>query len=374
LAASLPYVIYSDSYDHRCYVRGLVNESFSGLLWTPEVRDASSIEDLYRRLETVIFSPEALINCWYIKNPPWMQIDKDKNNRNEWMPDHEQVTDAIRKLLQLRMSFVPYLYSAFNEYHLKGIPPIRALVLDWPDDPAVREIDDQYMFGASVMVAPLFAGQKSRSVYLPAGDWYDFWTHQKYVGGQTIEVTNDLEQIPLFVKGGTLLPLSKPVEHISADTVFDITVYAFGSQPANFVLYEDDSVSNDFATGKQNQIRLHWDNRGHSVRRPGRYHGRLRYRIVDWKRYAAAKGPDLPGNPPAGSELKRTANSHSAATEQLNTWTDARAARELRQNIGAAAAPGAGRRSVERPAKTTINRVLSGTGRSLCDASPPPTT
>ena len=123
LATSLPYVIYSDSYDHGCFVRGLANESFSGLLWTPEVRDAGSVEDLYRRVETVIFSPEALINCWYIKNPPWLQIDKDKNNNNEWMPDHEQVTDGIRKLLQLRMSFVPYLYSAFfNEYHLNGTP------------------------------------------------------------------------------------------------------------------------------------------------------------------------------------------------------------------------------------------------------------
>jgi alpha-D-xyloside xylohydrolase len=283
LATSLPYVIYSDSYDHRCYVRGLVNEGFSGLLWTPEVRDADSIEDLYRRVETVIFSPEALINCWYIKNPPWQQIDKDKNNRNEWMPDRQQVTDGIRKLLQLRMSFVPYLYSSFNDYHLKGTPPIRALVLDWPDDSAVREIDDQYMFGASVMVAPLFAGQKERSVYLPAGDWYDFWTHQKYSGSQTIEATNNQEQIPLFVKAGTLLPLSGLLEHIRADTVFDLTVYSFGPQPADFILYEDDGDSNDFAIGKQNQIRLHWDDSGHSVARTGGYKGLPRYRIVNWQ-------------------------------------------------------------------------------------------
>ena len=124
------------------------------------MRDADTIEDLYRRIETVIFSPEALINCWYIKNPPWQQIDKDKNNLNEWMPEHQQVENGVRKLLELRMSFVPYLYSAFNVYHLKGIPPIRALVLDWPNDPAVREIDDQYMFGASVMVAQCFWARK----------------------------------------------------------------------------------------------------------------------------------------------------------------------------------------------------------------------
>jgi alpha-D-xyloside xylohydrolase len=282
LAAPLPYVVYSDSYDHRCYVRGLVNEGFSGLLWTPEVRDASTVEDLYRRVETVIFSPEALINGWYIKNAPWQQIDRAKNNRNEWMPEHGQVTDGIRKLLQLRMSFVPYLYSAFNEYHLKGTPPIRALVLDWPDDPAVRKIDDQYMFGASVMVAPMFLGQHERPVYLPAGDWYDFWTHQKYAGGQEIEATNNQEQIPLYVKGGTLLPLSKPVEHIETNTVFELTVCSFGSNPADFILYEDAGVSTMLA-GNQDQIRLHWDDRGHSITRTGGYKGPARLQVIDWK-------------------------------------------------------------------------------------------
>ena len=282
LAAALPYVVYSDSYDHRCFVRGLVNESFTGLLWTPEVRDAASVEDLYRRIETVVFSPMALINCWYIKNPPWMQIGKEQNNRNEWMPDHQAVTDGVRKLLQLRMSFVPYLYSAFNEYHLKGMPPIRALVLDWPDDLRVRGIDDQYMFGSSVMVAPMFAGQKSRTVYLPPGDWYDFWTHQKHAGGQQIEVACPPEQIPLFVKSGSLLPLAKPLENISADTVFELTVYAFGAHPADFVLYEDDGVSNAFKAGGQKQMCLHWDEAGQANDRTGNYPGLPRYQVVDW--------------------------------------------------------------------------------------------
>jgi alpha-D-xyloside xylohydrolase len=283
LAAPLPYVVYSDSYDPRCFVRGLVNESFTGLLWTPEVRDAHSVEDLYRRAETVIFSPLAMNDCWYMKNPPWQQIAREKNNQGEWMPDRQQVTDGMRRLLQLRMSFVPYLYSAFNEYHRQGIPPIRALVLDWPRDARVRDIDDQYMFGAGVMVAPMFAGEKKRFVYLPAGDWYDFWTHQKYTGGQRIEATNDEEQIPLFVKKGTLLPLCQPVEHISADTVFDLTVYAFGSKPADFTLYEDDGVSNAFETGEQNKIRLHWDEQGHSIERTGQYKGPPRLKVSDWK-------------------------------------------------------------------------------------------
>ncbi|HSY16795.1 MAG TPA: TIM-barrel domain-containing protein [Candidatus Acidoferrales bacterium] len=283
LAAPLPYVLYSDSYDHRCYVRGLVNSGFSGLLWTPEVRDAATVEDLYRRVETVIFSPEALINCWYIKNPPWLQIDKEKNNNNEWMPDHQQVTDSIRKLLQLRMSFVPYLYSAFNEYHLKGTPPIRALVLDWPDDPAVRGIDDQYMFGASVMVAPMFSGQKSRTVYLPAGDWFDFWTQERIAGGRSIETTNGAGQPPLFVKANTLLPFAEPVESIQTNTCFKITVKGFGVKSADFALYEDDGVSLALEKGDQKQIRLHWDDRGHSQETTGHHAGPARYQIAGWQ-------------------------------------------------------------------------------------------
>ena len=284
LAAPLPYVVYSDSYDHHCYVRGLVNEGFSGLLWVPEVRDAVSVEDLYRRIETVMFSPDALINCWYMKNPPWKQIDRDKSNQNQLMSSHEEVTAGIRKLLQLRMSFVPYLYSAFNEYHLTGKPPIRALVLDWPEDAKVRRIDDQYMFGDTVMVAPMFAGQHKRSVYLPAGDWYDFWTQNKYVGGQTIEATNGQKQIPLFVKGDSLLPLAEPVEQIGPETCFNITVHVYGVHPADFVLYEDDAISDAFKTGKQNQVRLHWDEKSHSVKRTGGYAQPIRIQVNNWKK------------------------------------------------------------------------------------------
>ncbi len=285
LASSLPYVLYSDSYDHRCFVRGLVNEGFSGLLWTPEVRDAGSIEDLYRRIETVIFSPDGLINAWFIPNLPWDQVNREKNNHGEFMPEREAVTDGVRKLLQLRMSFIPYLYTAFNEYHFSGKPPIRALVLDWPDDPGVRQLDDQFMFGDSVLVAPMFAGQSKRPVYLPAGDWYDFWTHAKLSGRTTIEATNGAEQIPLFIKGGTLLPLAGPVEFIRPDTCFDITVNIVGDNPADFTLYEDDGVTTSYARGVQNQMRLHAEGDNHSALRNGNYNGASRFKIAGWKQF-----------------------------------------------------------------------------------------
>lgn len=285
LASSLPYVLYSDSYDHRCYVRGLANEGFNGLLWEPELRDAKSVEDMDRRLETVLFSPDTVINAWYIKNPPWMQFNRGKNNNDEFMPDRAAVTDVFRKLLQLRMRFVPYLYSAFNEYHACGKPPIRALVLDWPKDPKVRQIDDQFMFGDSVLVAPMFADEKVRQVYLPAGDWYDFWTHQKISGGQNVDATNAVDQIPLYIKSGTLLPLAEPVEFIGSDASFDITVNIVGDHPGDFILYDDDGVTTDYAKGKQNQIRLHANGENSATVQNWNYHGPSRYRITHWKQF-----------------------------------------------------------------------------------------
>jgi alpha-D-xyloside xylohydrolase len=283
LASPLPYVLYSDSYNAQHYVRGLANAGFSGLLWDPEVRVADSIEDFYRRLEVAIFSHDAVIDSWFIPNPPWDQVDRNKNKRNEFMPDREEVTDNVRQLLQLRMSFLPYFYTAFNEYHSTGKPPIRAMVLDWPKDPRVRQIDDQFMFGDSVLVAPMIAGQDERDVYLPAGDWYDFWTHAKISGGTTIEATNGVEQIPLFVKGGTLLPLAEPVEFIKPDTCFNITVNTFGNNPADFTLYEDDGLTTAYVRGEQNQIQIHAAGDSHSVTRSGNYHGPERYKIVGWE-------------------------------------------------------------------------------------------
>jgi alpha-D-xyloside xylohydrolase len=285
LASPLPYVIYSDSYDARCYVRGLANAGFSGLLWDPEVRIADSTEDFYRRLEVAIFSHDAVVDSWYIPNPPWDQVNRKKNERNELMPDREAVADSVRQLLQLRMSFIPYLYSAFNEYHVTGKPPIRALVLDWPNDPKARTNDNEFVFGDSVLVAPMFAGETNRQVYLPAGDWFDFWTRAKIRGGQFIEATNGVGQIPLFVKSGTLLPLAEPVEFVKPDTCFNLTVNIVGEKPHDFTLYEDDGVSTAYANGEQNQILLRADGSSHSNQRNGNYHGPERYKIVSWKQF-----------------------------------------------------------------------------------------
>jgi alpha-D-xyloside xylohydrolase len=242
LAAPYPYAIYSDLYDHREFIRGVANAGFSGLLWTPELRDARSPEDLLRRLQTVVLSPLALINGWYIKNPPWKQLERESNNADRLLPDWEALEAKCRQVMELRMQLVPYLHAAFVRYRDTGLPPFRALVMDWPNDPATWPIDNQWMAGESILVAPLVAGQASREVYLPAGDWFDFWSGKRVAGKQKIQVSPPIEQIPLFVKSGAILPLAEVSGHTGDASSGRIRVRIYGGSATATTLYDDDGA------------------------------------------------------------------------------------------------------------------------------------
>lgn len=241
LSAPLPFVLYSDLYDHRDFIRGMVTSGFCGMLWSPEVRSCENPEDLLRRVETVVFSAQALLNCWRIPSPPWKQVDVEKNLNGEEMDQWEYYTEVCRGFLNMRMSLLPYLYSAFVAYHREGIPPVRAVVLDFPEDPRAAVLDDQYLFGESLMVCPLtLKDGTSRKIWLPEGIWHDFFTGKIIKGGQEYLVNADYDQIPVYVKDGALIPFAEPLECIRENTVFKIHVRSYGSGRASFPLYEGD--------------------------------------------------------------------------------------------------------------------------------------
>lgn len=228
LAASYPFVLYSDLYGHRDFITGVVNAGFSGLLWSPEVRHAENAEDLIRRVQSVIFSPQALVNAFYLSEMPW---------------EMHGCTDEIRALFRVRMSLLPYLYTMFYDYHTTGKPPVRALVCDYENEAEARTCQDEYLFGDAMLVAPLVAPEKERDVWLPQGTWYDFFTGARYEGGTHHIVTNG---IPVFVKAGTLLPVAEPVEYVKPDTCFAVTLRAYGDcQQAVCRLVEESDDTTD---------------------------------------------------------------------------------------------------------------------------------
>lgn len=228
LAASYPFVLYSDLYGHKDFVTGVVNAGFSGLLWTPEVRHAANARELVRRVQSVVFSAHSLINAWYLADMPWIKLG---------------CTDEIRELFRTRMSLVPYLYAAFHDYATTGRPPVRALVCDFQDQPDCRDIDDEYMLGDSILVAPILVDDAGndpgkREVWLPEGEWYDFFTGERVPSGKrTVETAG----IPVYVRGGSIIPLAKPVPYVARDTRFEIEPREYGDcSNAVCRLVEDD--------------------------------------------------------------------------------------------------------------------------------------
>ena len=281
LATPYPYALYSDLYDHKEFIRGVVNAGFSGLLWCPEVRDAKNTEDLIRRLQTTVFSPLAMVNAWYIKNPPWKQVNQAANNEGRFAEDWEQVEAQCRKLIETRMQLLPYLYAAYVRYHRTGAPVFRALVMDFPDDAQTWAIEDQYLMGESILVAPVVAGEHEREIYLPEGDWFDFWTGKHYPGKQRITVPAPLEQIPAFVKSGSLLPLAKPTLHTGEADSYQLTVSGYGVGNLQHILYEDDGSSKPEWT----TVTLNWkeNEQGGTIQRAGPRQSH-EYVVSTWKR------------------------------------------------------------------------------------------
>lgn len=276
--------LYSDMYDHHEFVRMISNAGFSGLLWTPEIRETKSDADLIRRTQSGVMSAQLVFNSWYLNNPPWLQYDFTKNNQNEFSSNAKELESKVRKLLELRMSLIPYLYSTFATYHFQGVPPFRALVVDYPKDTAVYNLDDEYMIGESLLAAPFLDGASNRKVYFPEGKWYDFNTDQEYEGGKFYDIEMSLDQIPLFVKAGAILPLAKPLQFITKNTIFEITCHTYGSDCQPALLFADNTYTLDYQKNNFNWISLEWNGKKGKSTPKGNFKGNC-YKIIGWVKH-----------------------------------------------------------------------------------------
>lgn len=168
--------------------------------------------------------------------------------------------------LKLRYALMPYIYSLGYHTYETGAPFMRALFMDFPNDPKVATIGDQYMFGPAFLVAPVTEqGQTKRSVYLPAGTaWYDYWTNKRYEGGQSVEVDTPITQIPLFVKAGSIVPIGKPVQSTAEKQAIE-SIHVYPGADASFTLYDDDGTTNAYRKNGGAKAELIWNDKTGSL-------------------------------------------------------------------------------------------------------------
>ena len=251
---SFPYVIYNDYYSHKDFITALINSSFIGVLWTPEVRGSKTAEEWLRRMQTVCFSPLAMLNAWSDGTKPW---------------SFPEVEKQVAEVANLRIQLIPYMYTCFAEYAFYGRPPMRAMNLvdgftsndekvdgklnstDNPYAQATRkEMKDQFMVGDNLLVAPLFEGETVRKVILPKGKWYDFYTGKIAGEAEVINAAPGLDKIPVYVKDGGIIPMFESAQTtLKSGEKNNLIIRFYGTKNADYKLYDDDGETFDYEKG-----------------------------------------------------------------------------------------------------------------------------
>ncbi len=226
--------------------------------------DASSMVDGYSDY------PELFVR-WFEWGAfqPIMRAHGEREHNEVWSYG-KQAEAILSKYLRLRYQMLPYTYSLGYKSYETGAPFTRALFMDFPNDPAVMNIPDEYMFGPAFLVAPISEqGATSRKVYLPAGsDWYNYWTNERMKGGQTITANAPIDTIPLFVRAGSIVPLGTEV--LSAQFQQPIqSVRVYPGADGTFTLFSDDGTTYAYENGKGKVTQLHWDDSKHLLTHEG---------------------------------------------------------------------------------------------------------
>jgi len=218
----------------------------------------------------------------------------------------DKIYDAIEKAINLRYILLPYIYSVSWDVTSNQSTMMRALVMDFPKDKQALDINDQYMFGKSILVCPVtsqmyskdtqedFNTIKSRELYLPKGtDWIDFWTGDKFSGGQKINKEVPVDIIPLYVKAGSIIPLGPKVQYATEKRWDDLEIRVYEGANGSFTLYEDENDNYNYEKGIYSTITFSWNDAKKELTisdRKGSFSGMLAERKFNIIRVAKGKG------------------------------------------------------------------------------------
>jgi alpha-D-xyloside xylohydrolase len=224
-------------------------------------------------------------------------------------PPGTEVYDSLAAYSKLRYRLMPYIYTLAGDLYHRDGSMMRGLAMDFPSDPKVLDINDQYLFGSAFLVNPVYEHEaRSRKVYLPSGvRWYDFHSGRAYDGGQQINADAPLARMPLFVKAGSIVPVGPAIQYTSEKLDAPITLYVYRGANGKFDLYEDDGLTYGYEKGAFARVPVTYEDADGSVtigRRDGKFPSMAQTRTyhVRWIEPGEANADDLDAAPDATVE------------------------------------------------------------------------
>jgi len=213
---------------------------------------------------------------------PMFRVHGSQADKEVWRWD-EPTQKILADYIKLRYRLLPYIYSTSWQVTSDGGTMLRPLMMDFGGDTNALDVGDQFLFGPEIMVSPVTRSNAvTRSVYLPGvGDWYDFWTGRRMAGGQRIEAASPIETLPLFVRGGTILPLGPVMQFVSEKPTDPIELRVYRGADGAFTLYEDQGDNYNYEKGAFATIPLTWNESSGTLTigaRSGKYPGMLKER------------------------------------------------------------------------------------------------
>ncbi|NNV57902.1 TIM-barrel domain-containing protein [Limnovirga soli] len=275
--------------DMKAQITAGINFSMSGLpYWTMDI-GGFAVEHRYEKPNSKDLEEWRELNTrWYQFGVfcPLFRVHGQYPYREIYntSPEGHEAYNSMLYYDKLRYALMPYIYSIAGQTYHNNYTIMRGLVMDFEKDTATYNIHDQYMFGPSLLINPVYNyGAKSRNVYLPAGQgWYNFYNGQFYEGAQTITADAPYGRLPLFVKEGAIIPVGPALQYTNEKPADTITLFVFTGKDAAFTLYEDENTNYSYEQGAYANIGINYSQQNKTItiqQRQGSFKGMLSKRI-----------------------------------------------------------------------------------------------
>lgn len=260
--------------DMKAQISAGLNYSISGIpIWGQDV-GGFSVENRYVGAQN-IYNDMGIVTYdlleWRELNSRWHQwgiftplyrAHGQFPNREPYniAPEGSETYNIILAANKLRYKLMPYIYTMAARVHFDDYTMMRPLVMDFTDDATALDISDQFMFGDALMICPVYEYKaRSRSVYLPEGIWYDFWSNDRSGAGTWFEAAAPIDRIPVFARGGQIIAFGPEIEYTAQDKGEWVQFVVYAGADAQYSLYEDEGVNYNYENGAYSWIPVSWD-------------------------------------------------------------------------------------------------------------------